>query len=67
MQRRKASEAPEQARHLTLRHYRNEDGRNLEIDNYVRSQSPYAFNLEEAKESGAGLLVHLCSGLESGQ
>ena len=41
----------EQARHLTLHGtYRNEDGTyTWKFDNYVRSQSPYAFNLDEAK------------------
>lgn len=41
----------EQAYHLTLHGtYRNEDGTyTWKFDNYVRSQSPYAFNLEEAR------------------
>ena len=41
----------EQAYHLTLHGtYRNEDGTyTWKFDNYVRSQSPYSFNLEEAK------------------
>ena len=41
----------EQAYHLTLHGtYRNEDGTyTWKFDNYVRSQSPYAFNVEEAR------------------
>ena len=41
----------EQAYHLTLHGtYRNEDGTyTWKFDNYVRSQSPYAFNIEEAR------------------
>lgn len=41
----------EQARHLTIHgSYRNEDGTyTWKFDNYVRSRSPYAFNLEEAR------------------
>lgn len=41
----------EQAYHLTLHGtYRNEDGTyTWKFDNYVRSQSPYEFNIEEAR------------------
>ena len=41
----------EQAYHLTLHGtYRNEDGTyTWKFDNYVRSQSPYAFNVDEAR------------------
>ena len=41
----------EQAYHLTLHGtYRNEDGTSTwKFDNYVRSQSPYEFNIEEAR------------------
>jgi pimeloyl-ACP methyl ester carboxylesterase len=40
-----------QARHLTVHGtYRNEDGTyTWKFDNYVRSQSPYEFNIEEAR------------------
>jgi pimeloyl-ACP methyl ester carboxylesterase len=41
----------EQAHHLTLQGtYRNEDGTyTWKFDNYVRSQSPYEFNVDEAR------------------
>ncbi|MGE3538106.1 MAG: alpha/beta fold hydrolase [Candidatus Tectimicrobiota bacterium] len=41
----------EQAHHLTVHgSYRNEDGTyTWKFDNYVRSQSPYEFNVEEAR------------------
>lgn len=41
----------EQARHLTIHgSYRNEDGTyTWKFDNYVRSHSPYEFNMEEAR------------------
>jgi pimeloyl-ACP methyl ester carboxylesterase len=41
----------EQARHLTIHGlYRNEDGTySWKFDNYVRSNSPYEFNMEEAR------------------
>ena len=41
----------EQARHLTIHGlYRNEDGTySWKFDNYVRSNSPYAFNMEDAR------------------
>lgn len=44
--------SPEQARHLTIHGiYRNEDGTyTWKFDNYVRSHSPYAFNMHEARD-----------------
>ncbi len=41
----------EQARHLTIHGlYRNEDGTySWKFDNYVRSNSPYEFNMEDAR------------------
>jgi pimeloyl-ACP methyl ester carboxylesterase len=44
--------APDQARHLTVHaSYRDEDGTYLwKFDNYVRSVSPYLFNMHEARE-----------------
>ena len=51
-----------QAYHLTVHGiYRNEDGTyTWKFDNYVRSQSPYEFNVEEARSFWQRLPVPRC-------